>query len=119
MVLGFLLTIQSWSAVAKAMDPTPQWLVGTWRVSRDTCEGDNGVTFAQNLTWTAYGAQGTWRLVGNRLETITLRQGSDNDSMVLLRKPIRHLEIIQVDGGNAFTSRWDDGTIRHLERCRT
>lgn len=106
--------------LANSLAPTTKWLVGTWGLSDDIygCENDNVVVYSNDGTWLTYGAAGRWRLIGNRLETVTLRVGTSEERMTTLRKPLRNSETVHATGTDTLVSRWNDGTTRHLKRCK-
>ena len=114
----YLFSVSPPPLFANSLKPTAKWLVGTWGLSEDTCENDNVVVYSKDGTWWTYGAQGTWRLVGNRIESVTLRVGTPDDEHIkTLRKFLRNSETIRATGANTLVSRWKDGSTRNLKRC--
>jgi|tagenome__1003787_1003787.scaffolds.fasta_scaffold20989091_9 hypothetical protein len=70
-------------------------LLGGWVQAGDDCDGDNGVTYAANRTWSAYDVSGRWTLRGNKLFITILQRGAPTERSRRFIPTERHTFVIE------------------------
>lgn len=95
------------------------WIVGAWAESRAACQGDTGLIFDRNGTYTAAGSEnGRWTLSGNSLSFTaleTFEMGEEGVTPVRNPQPFHHR--IVAHSANAYSSRAPDGSVMTMVRC--
>jgi hypothetical protein len=110
------------AACAPPKDPfaaiSAEWLVGGWVPPGEHCEGDAGVIYEPDGTWTSYGSAGTWRIEGSKLMTRVTEEWEDEQPPVRLEKPKTYVQTIEVIGPDGYRSTAQDRSVIELTRCR-
>ena len=94
------------------------WLVGYWVSAGENCESDAGVRFSADATWSAYESEGTWKLDGNLLFSLTMKRwGDPGEPETTLVPPERNQERIERSGANSYRSHRGTSEVVEMKRC--
>lgn len=104
--------------IARSSEIRDDSIVGTWEAVGGTCEGDNSVTYKADGTFFAYDVRGRWALRGKKLITFTTERGEPDEEVYRVNPPERNEETIVSVNHDRITSRWSDGSLHNLHRCR-
>ena len=108
------------ATAARAPAQGASWIVGSWVNRGDSCQGDTGLIFERDGSYTAGGSEnGRWTLAGNRLSFTALEtfvMGEEGTTRIRNPRPVFHQILSR--GTNAYASRGPDGTVWNMVRCR-
>jgi len=104
---------------ANGATPSKSDLIGNWEEDPGTCEGDNGISYRSNGSFSGYDYEGRWKLTGETLTTfITKQMDPDDEKWRRVKTPEQEVSTIVSLTRERLIERWVDGSLHHFHRCR-
>jgi hypothetical protein len=115
-VIGVISHAKPSHSLARAI--RPNLLIGAWVLKGDPCEGDSGVIYKRNGTWTTYDLSGSWKLSGDRLTRYASARGGPDEPSRRVILPERDVSTILSLSSERLIERWSDKSLHTFTRCR-